>query len=132
MSLCGGRAGFKIGHNTTLEPQLLAGAGKAQTYVLGSLSFRGDVQIDEIVASYYAGADVHEATSPVFNVGANTTDTTMIYFGAHVGGALWWDMSDNLALRTDLQFNFNPGTSLFLGFSIVLRFDPADQQAQNP
>jgi len=129
MALCGGRVGFKVGRNTMLESQVLAGAGKAQRYILGSLSFRGDVQLDDIIASYYGGADVHYATSPVFNAGTNTTESTSIYFGAHVGGALWWEMTDNLAFRGDLQFFFNPGTALFLGFSLVLRFDPQGQEA---
>ena len=128
MSLCGGRFAFRLGRNTMLESQLITGAGSAQTYSLGSISFRGDVQIDEIIASYYAGADVHDVTSPVFNSGAATTSANNIYFGAHVGGALWWDISDVFATRVDLQFMFNPGTSLFLGFSLVLRFDPQDQQ----
>lgn len=132
MALCGGRAGFKIGKNTILEPQLLAGAGRAQRYILGSLSFRGDVQIDDIIASYYGGADVHYATNPVFNAGTNTTESTNVYFGAHVGGALWWDMTENLALRSDLQFFVNPGTALFFGISLALRFDPQGNDGANP
>jgi hypothetical protein len=132
MGLCGGRFGLKIGPNTMLEPQVLAGAGQAQQYILGTLNFRGDVQIDDIIASYYGGADIHYATSPVVNAGAPDSQQTNIYFGADIGGALWWDMTDNLALRADLQFNVNPGTSLFFGVSLVLRFAPQGQETANP
>jgi hypothetical protein len=122
MPLCGGRAGFKIGHNTMLEPQMLAGSSKGQQYLLGSLSFRGDMQMDDLIGSFYGGGDIHYATAPVYTGTTATSSETNIYFGVHVGGAIWWELTDNLFLRTDLQMNLNPGTSLFVGFSLELRF----------
>lgn len=127
MSLCGGRAGFKIGQKTFMEPQLLSGAGHAQRYMLGSLSFRGDVQFDDLIGSIYGGADVHYATQPTTTAGAITGEQTNVYFGFHFGGAIWLELSENLYFRTDMQFNLNPGTSLFVGFSVVLRFDPGTE-----
>lgn len=133
MGLCGGHLGFKIAPKTFLEPQLLAGAGKAQKYLLGSLSFRGDFQIDEMVGSVYGGGDIHYATTPVFNGGVATGDSTNVYFGAHLGGAIWFDLTDNLYFRGDMQFLVNPGTSLFIGFGLVLRFaGGSDQGAPAP
>lgn len=122
MSLCGGRVGFKLSPKTTLEPQLVGGAARAQRYILGSVSFRGDIQVDDIIGSIYGGGDIHYATSPVYSGTSASGEETKMYFGAHIGGAVWWECTDNLFLRTDLQFNVNPGTSLFVGFSLVLRF----------
>jgi hypothetical protein len=133
MSLCGARFGFKIGPKTTMEPQLIAGAGKSQRYILGSLSFRGDFQLDDIIGSVYGGPDIHYATAPITDpTGLAVGEQTNLYFGAHLGGAVWWEFSENFYLRTDLQFNLNPGTSLFVGFSLVMRFDPSSGQDNSP
>ena len=122
MPLCGARAGFKMGKKTFMEGQLVGGSARAQRYILGSFSFRGDLQVDDIVGSFYGGPDIHYATSPTYGTSGANGEQTKMYFGVHIGGAVWWEFTDNLFLRTDLQFNLNPGTSLFVGFSLVLRF----------
>ena len=127
MPLCGGRYGMRLSPKTFLEPQILAGAARAQRYILGSVSFRTDVQFDDLIGSIYAGGDIHYATSPIFDVDP-PSETTKLYFGAHVGGAIWAELADNLFFRTDLQFGLNPGTWLFIGFSFVLRFSPGGGQ----
>ncbi|MBK9294615.1 MAG: hypothetical protein IPM57_09240 [Oligoflexia bacterium] len=132
--LCGGRFAFKTANNRYLEINFLSGSSKAQRYILGSLSIRGDTAFDDIIASVYVGGDIHYPTRPFYDptTGIATGDSTSIYFGGHLGGALWAELTDGLYVRSDLKFNLNPGTSLFLGFNLVLRFDPSsDQQNTN-
>jgi hypothetical protein len=131
MSLCGGRAGFKIGQKTFLEAQALSGAGRGQRYILGSLNFRGDVQFDDLIGSIYLGGDIHYATQPDYTVSPTSEETNM-YFGFHFGGAIWAEITENLYFRTDMQFGLNPGTSLFAGFALVLRFDPGGAGGNEP
>ncbi len=125
MTLCGARLGFKINDNTWLESSFISGSGSAQQYKIGSLSFRTDVAYDDIIASFNIGGDVHMATQPLYDAFGNTSgDQSNIYLGGHAGGSLWAKINDALYLRTDMTFNFSPGTSLFIGFGLVFRFDP--------
>jgi hypothetical protein len=126
MALCGGHVGIKVGDAAFFEPELLSGAGHAQRYIIGSASFRGDIQMDDFVVSSSIGADIHYATQPT-NLSSAPGEQTNLYFGGHVGAALWWEFSQNFALRTDMQFYFNPGTSLFVGIGVVMRFAPEGQ-----
>jgi hypothetical protein len=128
MALCGGRIGLKVSDGLFFEPQLLAGAGHAQRYVLGSGSIRGDFQLEDFVISSDIGADIHYATQPIPTGGEQTN----IYFGGHIGGSIWFEFSKFFALRTDMQFFLNPGTSLFVGLAMEIRFSPeANQGNQN-
>jgi len=128
MSLCGPRAAIKTGRNAFFEGTLLQGSGSGQRYLMGSGAFRSDSQIDDFVASFYAGADIHYATNPIYTV-VPTGEETRIYPGLHAGGALWWEFNDVTSLRFDLKFNFYPGSSLIVGVGLVIRFGPAGQDA---
>ena len=123
MALCGGHVGFKVADALFFEPQILAGAGHAQKYLIGSASIRGDFQVDDFILSADIGADIHYATEPA-NLLSSVASQTDIYFGGHVGSMLWWEISQFFALRMDMQFYLNPGTSLFVGVGLVMRFDP--------
>lgn len=133
MPLCGGRLGFRTTQNRYLEFTVLSGASRAQRYILGSMSIRGDTAFDDIIASVYIGGDIHYPTRPFYDAvtGVATGDSTSIFFGGHIGGAMWAELTDGVYVRSDLKFNLNPGTSLFLGFNIVLRFDPTGDR-DNP
>ncbi len=134
MALCGGRFGIKINQKTFMETMILSGSGRGQRYLMGSASFRADVAYEDIIASAYLGADIHYPTAPIYDsAGLATGETTSIYFGGHVGGAMWAQLGDSTYFRTDMKFNLSPGTSLFIGFSLVLRFDPgSDQENAGP
>jgi hypothetical protein len=129
MPLCGARLGFKVGQRTFMEPQFLAGAARAQRYIIGSLSFRGDFQYDDLIWSYYGGGDMHYPTRPDNN-SVPPGESTNFYFGLHVGGAIMAELAESLYFRTDLKCNINPGSSLFIGFSLVLRFNPGGNENQ--
>jgi hypothetical protein len=134
MPLCGARLGFKVGPRTFMEPQFLAGAARGQRYIIGSLSFRGDFQYDDLIWSYYGGGDMHYPTKPDYNT-TPPGESTSFYFGLHVGGAIMAELAESLYFRTDLKANINPGSSLYIGFSLVLRFNPgggAEGAGDNP
>ncbi len=78
-----------------------------------SASIRGDYNIDDMYALIYAGIDSHyySPNGAPFNM----------YFGAHVGGGFAAHLGDLLWFRTDMKFNVNPGTALYIGFGLEWR-----------
>jgi hypothetical protein len=124
MSLCGGRYAFRVAPQGMVESQLLMGAGKAQKYYLLSVHYRYDFMAsDNNIASFYGGLDLHDAVSPIRDINGSPYDSSStLYVGVHIGGALWWEITDTFLLRTDLQLNVNPGTALIVFVSAVLRF----------
>lgn len=123
MPMCGGRFGFKISKTSVFEGQGLGGAAVSQRYLIASANFRSDFGMEDFIVSAYFGGDIHYATAPIYN--ANNVaagESTNMYYGGHVGGAVWFEASDNVYFRTDLQFFLNPGTALYVGFGVVLKF----------
>jgi len=110
MDLCGGRYAFKIAPGAMLESQLLLGKSSGQSYYLGSFAYRGDMALNDLILSVYGGLDILDANQTW-------------YMGVHAGGAIWWELTDTFFLRTDAELQINPGTSLLLMLSAVLRFD---------
>lgn len=125
MPLCGARVGLKVNENTWMEPSFLSGSGHAQQYRIASLGFRTDMAYDDIIASLYAGPSIHFATQPLVDAAGNSIgDQTNIYIGGHLGGSLWAKINDVFYFRSDMSFYLSPGTSLYIGFGVVFRFDP--------
>jgi hypothetical protein len=114
MDLCGGRYAFKVAPAGMLEAQLMGGHGSGQTFYLGSFSYRGDMSLNDLIVSVYGGLDLYDLS---YN------PDTVWYGGIHFGGAIWWDITDTFFLRTDLELLVNPGTSMLILLSAVLRFD---------
>ena len=110
MDLCGGTYAFKIAPTGMLESRLMMGNGSGQSYYLGSFSYRGDMYLNDLIVSVYGGLDIVDANS-------------IMYGGISVGGAIWWEITDAFFLRSDLELQINPGTSMLILFSAVLRFD---------
>jgi hypothetical protein len=123
MTICGGRFAFRVAPEGMLEAQLLGGAGQAQKYYMGSFSYRADIALDDMMASLYGGADIIDAVSPIQDAFGNNIDSTStFYLGVHVGVALWWELSTSFYLRSDLQLNYSPGTTLLVFLSGVYRW----------
>jgi hypothetical protein len=123
MSLCGGRYAFRVAPEGMLEAQLVGGAGQAQKYYMGSFSYRGDIALDDMMASIYGGVDIIDAVSPIQDsFGNNIDSTSTFYLGVHAGVALWWEISSSFFLRSDLQVNYSPGTTLLVFISGVYRW----------
>jgi hypothetical protein len=109
MSLCGGRYAFKISTDSMFEGEFFTGSGKGQSLDLGAFNYRVDMSLDDLIASFYIGPAIQYSSG--FN------------FGLDAGTAVWFTLSNTVALRGDLQLNLSPGVELFLNLSLVYRFD---------
>ncbi len=98
-----------------LEFDLANSRGEGVVYYNAAVSYRYDVTLDEVTGMLSAGLDLHQWSSP-------PDDTTRMVGGGHVGGGLLVPMGDSMWFRTEMKFNMNPGTSLYIGFGLVLRF----------
>jgi hypothetical protein len=123
MDLCGGRYAFKIAPTGMLEAQFLGGHGSGQDFYLGSFSYRGDMSLNDLIISVYAGFDIYDLSYTAYDPLGNPSPNTIWYGGVHLGGAIWWEVTDTFFLRSDLELLVNPGTSLLIMLSAVLRFD---------
>lgn len=83
------------------------------SYYNVSASFRGDYQIEDLFAVAYAGLDTHYWNAP--------SESAQTMFGFHVGGGFAAHLSDMLWFRSDMKFNVNPGTALYIGFGLEWR-----------
>lgn len=117
MPLWGIRYGIPV-RKGTLETGIASARAKGVEYYNGSVSIRGDYNIDDLFALVYAGLDTHYY-SP------NGSPFTM-YFGAHVGGGFAAHLGDLLWFRSDMKFNVNPGTALYIGFGLEWRAAPGE------
>lgn len=84
-------------------------------YYNAYVSYRYDVTLEEITGFLYGGADVHQWSSP-------PNDTTRVVPGIHVGGGILMPLGDQLWFRSEMKFNMIPGTALYIGFGLMLRF----------
>lgn len=83
-------------------------------YQMLSLSVRADFEpVQHFLAIVYAGPDFH------YYEGENRPRE--MAWGGHVGTGLMMHISDTLWFRSEMKFNMNPGTALYLGFGLVLR-----------
>lgn len=89
-------------------------------YYNGSISMRGDFNLDDMFAVTYAGLDIH-----YYSPAGSTFNS---YFGGHVGGGFAAHLGDLLWFRTDMKFNLNPGTALYIGFGLEWRAPAGDTQ----
>lgn len=114
MPTWGARYGFQSGLGM-LEPGFNIAKAYGVTYYNPFLSMRGSFPVEGFLAILYAGIDGHYYTPP--------DEATKMAFGGHVGGGLSVKAAGNLWLRTDMKFNFNPGTAMFIGFGLEMHLD---------
>lgn len=100
-----------------LECGAINGRGDGVEYYNPFVSLRGDVKFEDLFGIFYIGLDVlhyRPADSTEFlTVGGGHVGTGIMIKG---GGQLWF--------RSDMKFNVNPGTALYIGFGIMLRGAP--------
>ncbi|MDZ4662152.1 MAG: hypothetical protein SGJ18_11100 [Pseudomonadota bacterium] len=80
-----------------------------------SLGVRGDIPVQSLVGHVSLGLDIHQVIPP-------DTEHTTYLGGGHVGGGIMALVGGDVWFRTDMKFNFNPGTSLYIGFGFIFRF----------
>ncbi len=107
-----------------LEFNLMNSRAEGVVYYNAAGSYRFDVTLDEVTGFVYGGLDVHQWSSP-------PDDTTRVVPGIHVGGGILMPLGDSLWFRSEMKFNMIPGTALYIGFGLVLRFPDGAGGAEN-
>ena len=77
-------------------------------------SLRGEVPIETLIAHIFIGLD--------YNHFITDEDQTTSGAGGHIGGGFIVPIAGDLYFRTDMKFNVQPGTSLYVGFGFETRF----------
>ncbi len=98
-----------------LEASFANSRANGVIYYNGFLSYRYDVVVEGMVGMIYAGIDVHQWSYP-------PTDATKLVGGGHLGSGMLFPVGDAMWFRSEMKFNLNPGTALYIGFGFVLRF----------
>lgn len=114
MAVTGFRGAILMPGDFYTEAGFMAGNGDGQKWKTFHLDARLDFPVETLVAMAYVGVDMHYYSGP----GISNT----IAFGGHVGGGFKAAIGRNVAFRTDMKFNGQPGTSLFFGFGIDVGF----------
>lgn len=122
MDICGGRYAFKIAPTGMLETQIMGGHGSGQTYYWGSFSYRADMNLNDLIVSLYGGLDFYDLIYTGVDQFGVSYPANLWYGGVHFGGAIWFEINDTFFMRSDLELMVNPGTSLVVMVSAVLRF----------
>ncbi len=84
-------------------------------FTTASLSIRGDIPVQSLVGHVSLGLDLHQVIPP-------GSDGTTYLGGGHVGGGIMSLIGGDVWFRSDMKFNINPGTSLYIGFGFLFRF----------
>lgn len=90
-----------------------------------SLSVRGDIPVQSLVGHVSIGIDLHQVVPP------GATENTYLG-GGHVGGGIMALIGNDVWFRTDMKFNVNPGTSLYIGFGFIFRFPDGSAEGAVP
>ena len=114
MPLAGARYAFPLNYGA-IEAGFSSANAHGVSYKLVSASFRGELSpMPDMIALFYAGPDFHYYTP------ANAPEARSEW-GFHVGSAVEMHLGGPFWLRSDMRFNLNPGTALYLGFGLALR-----------
>lgn len=106
-----------------LEASLANSRAEGVIYYNGFLSYRYDVTLEEVTGIIFAGLDLHQWSSP-------PDDSTRMVAGGHIGGGMMLPIGDAMWFRSEMKFNLNPGTALYIGFGLVLRFPDGGGDAE--
>lgn len=113
--LGGFRLGMGIGDGSFAETTFMSGNGNGVEWKNFGMGLRMDIPVENLVGTAYAGPDI------TYYKGSTSSDTRLI-FGGHVGGGILAQMGSLSWFRADMKFGLSPGTSLFFGVGLVLRF----------
>lgn len=123
MGMWGVRGGLRLGPSGFVELGTLAGKGFGAEWMNAHVTLRLDVPIETLVGSAFVGGDV-----TYFNgVGREQK----VFGGGHVGGAVMALIGGSVWFRSDMKLNINPGTSLYVGFGLVMRLGGGSGQGRN-
>lgn len=115
LPVVGARYGFAMSEAGVIEIGAANSHAEGVDFTTFTLSMRGEVPLIEgITGIVYGGAD--------FNwYRPESQSERLTAVGAHLGAGGMMLVSETLWLRTEMKFMGGPGTSLYLGFGLVLR-----------
>lgn len=96
----------------SIDYGMLMSNAKGVTLYDAYLSLRANIKVETLIGIAYIGPDIH------YDKVAGGESKT--YFGGHIGGGMMMQIGGLLYFRTDMKFNVNPGTSLYIGFGFSL------------
>lgn len=124
MGLWGLRGGYRTGSHGFVELGIIGGNGEGAEWANLHISLRADMPIEGLVGILFLGADATQFK------GAGKEPK--IFGGGHVGGGVYANISPTVWFRSEMKFNVNPGTSLYIGFGFVFRFQSGGEGGGAP
>ena len=114
MGLGGVRAGFRLAPRSYVEGGMIMGNGEGVEWKNLHVDLRMDIPVENLLAVAYIGGDT------IYYKGADTSSNKLV-FGGHAGGGIMSHLGGASWFRFDMKFGLSPGTSLYLGFGVVIR-----------
>ncbi|MCH2532914.1 MAG: hypothetical protein MK008_00560 [Bdellovibrionales bacterium] len=114
LPLWGARIGYDFGTNFILEAGNASGDEEGVTWNNFYLSFRTNMDIQDLTGTVYLGFDGTKYTG--------TDGESHFVGGNHVGGGLLADLGKYVQLRLDMKFNIKPATSLYIAGGLQFHF----------
>lgn len=111
--LGGVRGGMRIAPLTYAEAGIIMGNGNDAEWKNLHMDVRMDMPVETLVGIAYVGLDT--------NYYKGKGQGTQTIFGGHAGGGIQVPLTGNVWFRSEMKFGFSPGTSLYVGFGLVLR-----------
>jgi len=109
----GVRGGFRLTSSAFAEFGGIAGKGEGVDWTNIHISLRIGVPIETLMGIVFIGGDLH-------HLGGEGREKKT-FGGGHVGGGIMSHIADAVWFRTDMKFNVNPGTSLYIGAGFIFR-----------
>ena len=122
MPMWGLRYAFPYRGKSIIEVGLANSKAEGVTINEGSLAFRGDFPIQDLLMTAYIGANTYLYTP--------LDQDPVTAFGGFIGGGFLASITKILLFRSEMKFNVNPGTSLHIAFGFELRFFGGDDSAE--
>lgn len=114
-SLWGIRGGWRTSKKSFIELGAMTGKESGSTISNIHLSSRTEMQLDRsLFTQVFVGLD-----TTITQAEGSDKETDG---GMHLGGGIMNHISEEMWLRVDMKYNFNPGTSLYFGVGLMMRF----------
>ncbi|MFK8138080.1 MAG: hypothetical protein AB8E15_06960 [Bdellovibrionales bacterium] len=114
---------FPTGNNSASEYSFTNSNAEGVTYWMLSYSGKTEFDVNDLIAQIYLGIDAH-----TYKVDEGSYRSIA---GGHFGLAMISHLGGFTHFRADMKFNVNPGTSLYLGFGLEMRYPPGDDSGED-
>lgn len=108
------RGAIRTGELVYVEFGANSGKGEGAEWNNLFVSLRGGVPLEGLLGIVFIGLDLQ-----AYQAGGESKKT---FGGGHVGGGVMAHVAGNVWFRTDMKFNVNPGTSMYIGAGFLFRW----------